>query len=131
MLHQVAQNGLDVIDGDGEADALNGCLVAGEGAGAAGILGVDDADDLAVLVEQGAAGVAGVDGAIGLEQLHGGAVTHGDGTVFGADHAGGQGVGQGTQGVADGGDAVPHSQGGAVPQNHGREGSLFVGVLHL
>ena len=35
---------------------------------AGGILGVDDADDLAVLVEQGAAGVAGVDGAVGLEQ---------------------------------------------------------------
>src|SRR5699024_5366686 len=70
-------------------------------------------------------GVAGVDGAVGLHQVHGGAVGHGDVPVQGADGAGGEGEGQLTQGVADGYHIVAHIQIVRISQHHGGEAFRF------
>ena len=67
VFHDVGDDGLDIADGDGKADALDGRA----GIGGAGILGGGDADDLAVEVKECAAGVAGVYGAVGLDEVHG------------------------------------------------------------
>ena len=80
------------VDGDRKADAL-GLTVAG--------LGIDNADQLAVRIEQAAAGVARADGRIGLDQRHI-VVLHGDLTVQRTDDAIGDSVGQRAQRVADG-----------------------------
>ena len=104
MLNDGGNHILHVVDRDGKAQALHRSL----GVGAAGQLGGDDADHLAVLVEQGAAGVAGVDGGVGLEHVHYRSIAHGDGAVLGGDIAPGEGKGQLAQGVADGVHVLAH-----------------------
>ena len=122
MLHQIGQDVLHVVDGEGEAQALGGHAGAG-----LGILGGDDAHHVAIAVKQGAARVAGVDGAVGLQHVQGGAhrlavgvgAAGGDQPVQGGDDAVGEGVGQLAQGVADGIDALAHHQLAGIAQGDG------------
>ena len=87
-------------DGDGEPDAHEEVLL--RRVGQAG----DDADDLAVPVEQRAAGVAGVDGRVELDQaLEGLAGADADRPVERRDDAAAQGLGQ-AEGVAEREDLV-------------------------
>ena len=116
VFNDALHNAVDLIDGNGKADVINGG--AGRG-GRAGILGVGNANHLAIHIEQGAAGVAGVDGTVGLDQVHGGAGGHGDLPIQGTDNTGGFGEGQLTQGVADGHHAVAHVQLVGVANDHG------------
>lgn len=74
----------DLIERDGEADVVDGCLRGGAGGR---ILCVCDADHLAVEVEQRTAGVAGIDGAVSLDEVHGRAGGKCDGAVKRADRA--------------------------------------------
>ena len=104
-----------MVDGDGEADVVDG---RGGGRRGAGILGVGDADDLTVEVKQRTAGVAGVDGAVRLNEVHGQGIGEGDLPILGADKTGGEGEGQLAQRVADGHHAVAHVQVVGVAQNH-------------
>ena len=97
--HNVLDHGEHIVDGDGEADALNG------GVGVARILRGHDADDLAVAVEERAAGVAGVDGAVHLDHVEGGAV-HIDGAVDAGDDALAHRERQFAERVADRGDRL-------------------------
>ena len=126
MLHVVGDDLLDVVDGDGKADALNG---GGGSVAVVGILGGHDARHPAVAVKEGAAGVAGVDAAIGLDHVgdHR-AVGHTDGTVGGGHGTGGLGEGEGAQGVADGAHRFAHHQVVRVAQHHGLEAG---DALHL
>ena len=89
-----------------------------------GVLGGGDADDIAIAVKEGASGIARVDGAVGLEDVKGGGVPilpGSDEPVQGGHQAAGEGVSQFPQGVADGVDALPHHQLGAVAQSNGGE----------
>ena len=97
--HNVLDHGEHIVDGDGEADALNG------GVGVARILRGHNADDLAVAVEERAAGVAGVDGAIDLDHVEGLAV-HIDRAVHAGDDALRHREGQLAERVADRGDRL-------------------------
>ena len=72
-----------------------------------------------MVVKQRAAGVAGVDGTVGLDHVHLPAVAHGDGAVEGRDDAGSLGEGELTQGVADGGDFLPHQHVAGSADDHG------------
>ena len=78
------------VDGDGKADTLGFTVAA---------LGIDNADQLAVCVEQTAAGVARADGGIGLDQRHI-VVLYGNLTVQRTDDAVRDGVGQRAERVA-------------------------------
>ena len=78
------------VDRDREAQPF-GILAAG--------LGVDDADQLAALVEQAAAGIAGADSRVRLQQVHG-LILHGHLTVQRGDDAVRHGSAQLTQRVA-------------------------------
>ena len=97
VVNEIGDNAHHVINGDGEADALDGRA----GIGGAGILGSGDADDLAVHVEQRAAGVTGVDGRVGLQHTDNG-IVGGDLPVDAADIAHGLRGSQTAKGIADG-----------------------------
>src|SRR5699024_686831 len=102
VFNNVLNHAENVVNGDGEAQALHAGAVGG-----GGVLGGHDAHHLAVNVEQGAAGVAGVDGGGDLDHVKGGTL-HVDLAVHAGDNALGHGEGQLTQGVADGKDLIPH-----------------------
>ena len=89
------------MDGDGEADVLDGRAACG----GAGILGGGDADHVSVHVEQRAAGVAGVERRIGLDHAHG-RVLDGDVAVKTADIAVRHGEVQFAEGIADRNDRI-------------------------
>src|SRR5699024_8255428 len=110
------------VDGDGEPDALRFGVAA---------LGVDDADELAVGVEQPAARVARADGRAGLQQRHV-VVLNGDFTVERADDAVGDGVGQRAQRVAHGHDGLADGQRVAVADDGRRQaGGLDLDDRHV
>ena len=124
VVDQIGEHGGHVVNGNGEADALN----AGAGIGGAGVLGGGDANHLAVHVEQGAAGVAGVDGGIGLNHADGGgAAAGGNLPVDAADVADGLGGGKLAQRIADSGDHIADGQVMAAAQGGGGQ----TGGLHL
>ena len=112
VLHDVGDDGLHIVNGNGEAQTLH------RGGGVGGVLGGHDAHHLAVQVHQGAAGVAGVDGAVHLDHVEGGAV-HVDGAVAAGHIAAAHGERQLAQGIADGQHGVTHVHIGAVAQCHG------------
>src|SRR5699024_9519476 len=56
---------------------------------------------------------------VGLDHVHLPAVAHGDGAVEGGDDAGSLGEGELTQGVADGGDFLPHQHVAGAADDHG------------
>ena len=77
LLHELVDDLPHGGAGNGEANALDTCRRC-----AVADLQGDDADDLAVAVDERAAGVAGIDGGVGLDQGHG-AATHIDVPVDG------------------------------------------------
>lgn len=106
-------DGIHLIDRNGEPDVVDGRL---RGRTAGGVFGVGDADDLSVQVEQRAAGIAGVDGRVSLNQLHGVVLRKRHFSVQGADGAGGQGEGEFAQRIADGHHFVSHVCVGGLAQ---------------
>src|SRR5262249_42137329 len=103
--HQLIDDGLAQVAGDGQPDAL-------EAAGAA-LDGRVDADHLALEADQRPAGVAGVDGRVGLQEVlvH----VHPQGPRLAGDDAVRHRAGQ-AEGGADGQDAVPDLHRPAVAQ---------------
>ena len=114
VLYDVFDDGLHIVDGNGEAQPLH------RGIGVAGVLGGHDAHHLAVQVHQGAAGVAGVNGGVHLDHVEGGAL-HVDGTVHAGYDALTHGEGQLTQRVADGHHGVAHVDIGGAAQRYSRQ----------
>ncbi len=105
------------VNGDGKADVINGRARAGR----AGILGVRDADDLAVEVKQCTARVAGVNGAVGLNEVHGDVAGERYLAVECAHGAGGQREGQLAKRIADGDDIVADIEVIRVAERDGSE----------
>src|SRR3954467_9564754 len=98
-LHELLDDVVDGVRGDGEADADVARLTGGRGAGALDLR--VDADDLAGAVEQRAAGVAGVDGRVGLDDVVDRvAVGRADLALQGGHDAGGQRAVE-PEGIAD------------------------------
>ena len=104
------------VDRDGEADVVHAGLAAG-----AGVLGIGDAHDLAVVIEEGAAGVAGVDSAVGLNELHAQIARERDLTVQRTDDSSCQGEGQLAERVADRQNVLAHDQLVRVAEDDGGE----------
>ena len=88
MLSRWRNDLFDIVDGNGEADAL-----------AARIDGGVDADHLAAEVEERPAAVAGIDRGVGLDEVVVGA--RADGAAFGADDSEGDRVAEAER-IADG-----------------------------
>ena len=122
IVDEVGDHTDHIVNGDGEADALDG----GAGVGGSGILGGGDADDLALRIKQGAAGVARVDGGIGLDHADDG-IVRGDLPVDTAYVTHGLGGGQGAQGIADGNHHVADVQLRAAADGGGAQ----AGSVHL
>ena len=94
------------VNGDCKTDIVNGGTAAGRPA----VLGIGDADDFSVQIEQCTAGVAGIDSAVSLQQIHGGIIGESNFPILGTDRTGGQGEGQLAQRIADGNHTVTHIQ---------------------